>query len=186
MRRLGTVFAICFVLLAWHTTSFAAPMDLSTFAVWPGGVTESGGEVTFEEDTAFGALYFYDDLFFVEEDDTVLSFDYTFSLGPDDYWDYFTFSINYIQVFEVDTISAGNFAIDLTDYQNDTISLEWALLWGGDWEAGAVATISNIDLASSSDGAAPVPEPGTLVLTATGLAGFWGARRRLFRCNSTG
>lgn len=158
-------------------------MDLSTFTCDPlGPVSETGGVVTFIEDINYSAIYFYDDFFVVGNDATILSFDYNFQLGLNDYDDYLTFELDFSPELDVDTdITGGHFEIDLSSYQGSTVSLAWGLIWGGDWDAGTTASVYNIDLATQ---AAPVPEPCTLILMGSGLVGLFGLGRRKFLKNS--
>lgn len=159
----------------------AVPMDLSGFSVienQPGSVTESSEVVSFTESMEDAALYFYNDSYAVDPSATTLSFDYDFTLGENDYDDYLLFSIDYVGVWLVDVTGSGTLTFDLTSYQGTTISIDWGLIWGGDWDATTTAQIYNIDLATASSGTEPVPEPATMLLFGTGLAGVYGANRK--------
>jgi len=177
MKRVLVVFLLSFAFLFCGSNVFAVPLDLSGFTAQD-GVSESGEVVTFTEDMNYAAIYFYNDNYVVGDDATILSFNYDFHLGTDDYDDYLTFELDFWPELDVDVnTTAGYFEIDLSFYQGQTISLAWGLIWGGDWDAGTTASVYNIDLATS---AAPVPEPGTIILLGTGLVGLFGLGRKKF------
>ena len=167
-------------LLSLGTASLAnaTPLDLSTFTA-DGDVTVSGGTVTIDETSGLWSSYFYDDFFSVGADALSLSVDYSLSSGMDDV-DWLVAIIddgsNYFYDLEITGNNSGTYTLDLTPYQNSTISLSFGLEADfSDWDYGSVATFSNFDLVSD---AAPVPEPGTMVLFGTGLAGLVGASRK--------
>lgn len=154
----------------------AAPLDLSSFSVMENvesSVTESGGTISFAENSTDAALYFYNDAFAVPGNATTLSFDYSFVLGEFDAGDYLQSNSNYFETWYMDASGAGHVELDMTAFQGQTIALDWALIWGGDDSSGSIGSISNIDLAVS-----PVPEPATLLLIGSGLAGLVGLQRK--------
>jgi len=177
MKKKSVVGLFCgMCTFALISSAQAVPMDLSTFSVLEsevGSVTESGGMVSFAENYSDAALYFYDDFFYVDPLATTLSFDYDFTLGQFDMDDYLQFNVNYTEEWYVDTSGTGHVEFDLTSYQGTTISIDWGLIWGGDWDATTTGSIFNIDVAT-----APVPEPATMLLFGTGTAGLIVAKRK--------
>lgn len=154
----------------------AVPMDLNGFGViesQQGSVTEGGGVVDFAENMFDAALYYYNDNFDVDASATTLSFDYDFTLGQFDVGDYVQFNVNSSEQWYVEATGTGHVEFDLTAFQGTTISLDWALVWGGDWDATTTASISNIDVAT-----APVPEPATMLLFGSGLVGLYASNRK--------
>ncbi len=175
MRRMFMVLCVSFCMLLCCRIAQAMPLDLSGFTA-EDDVVVSGGEVSFTETMDNVAWYFFNDNFLVENDATILSFDYDFQLGPDDVDDYFTFELDFFPELEVDAnTSAGHYDIDLSSYQGSEVSLAWGLIWGGDFDAGSTARLYNIDLATESN---VIPEPCTLFLFSTGLAGVFGSRKK--------
>ncbi len=182
-------------------SAFAIPIDLTGFSSDPaydmahGGISTSRpGEVIFYEyidDSGFASdVTFFNDSFFVGNDMEILSFSYEFTLGRDDYDDFFTFSFiedfndlnsPEIVLLEADVFnSSGIVSFDLTPYQNLEVSLSWRLLWGWDgyWDAddnwisdiaGSRARIFNLDITQSPSA---VPEPSTMFLMGSGLIGL--------------
>lgn len=172
-KKVGVLWTFLAVLL-WGSIASAGPLDLTGFDLYP-GVIEAGGQVTFTEDMVLDQWWFYNDMYRVPGDAAILSFDIVLSPGPADQGDFFEFDLNMVPALFVDGSDSGHFEVNLSSFRGDDISLAWGLVWGGDDSAGTTATLSNINLSTST---APVPEPGTLFLLGIGLAGVAGMGRR--------
>lgn len=209
----------CLVVLLFSSVNAQALlMDLSGFTANPeydpffGGVqVSSPTEIQFYEySDEFGFasdVTFFNDTYLVESDASVLSFDYEFALGQEDYDDYFVFE--FIEDFSdlsspletlLDTYldgDIGHVEFDLSPYRGQGISLSWSLLWGGDgnfdpdtgdWVAdiaGSSARIYNLDIAREEipPGTEPVPEPATFILFGIGLAALARKYKKIFAIN---
>jgi len=190
MRQRLFALALTAIVTAYAGMAQAAPLDLTGFSALilngsPSSVVESGGTVSFTENADDVALYFYNDLFNLPANAAILSFDYTFALGEFDSLDYLQFNVNGAEQKRFDVNGSGHFDIDMTQFivggAITEISIDWALIWGGDEFSGTTASVSNINLATSvvnGGGGTPVPEPGTLLLMGIGLAGLAGWRRK--------
>jgi len=178
MKHLGELLVGFVVLLCLWNTSFAAPLDLSSFTADP-GVVAVGSSATFTEDFDVCLWYLYNDNFYVEANATILSFDYSLSYGQNDYDDSFVFDMCFFTELEVIVPSSDHFEIDLTAYRGTEISLAWGLVWGGeDSDAGTTANISNVDLVTEGAQHVPVPEPATMTLLGAGLIGLAGFKKK--------
>jgi len=181
MKPILHVFFLCLFFLLGTGTAFATPLNLWGFGTDP-GVTVSGSTVTFTEDIKYSAIFFYNDSFLVDPNATFLSFNYSLNLGPDnvDNLDGIIDTDLNVPGFDLfftigsTTDPAQPYSFNISGYRGQTISLAFGLVSNDD-VAGSVATISNLDLATST---APIPEPGTLLLLGSGLACLLGVGRK--------
>ena len=198
MKRGFMAFLLCLCFLFFSGIASAAPLDLSTFSKDPEYldppantvpndniiVDEAAGTITFIEDDTGGwwSLYFYDDNFYVDPLATVLSFDYSLTLGAGDYdWLVAIVEYNYeVEIGYDNTLGTGDHnitgsaIIDLSGYRGQTISLAFGLEADfDDWAYTSRATISNTDLAV-------IPEPCTIFLLGIGLLGLFGFGRKKY------
>ncbi len=196
MKRVFLIFILCFSFLLWGAIAFAIPVDLSTFTAEPNDPTMVNidtNTITFYENFDHFDIYAANYSFWVPDNTTILSFDYEIILGEEEYDDYLTFEA-YDELWNGITYNefpiylspehlsggpfSGHFEIDLFNFRTTEISLAWGFHEGDlDGSADSTARVFNIDLAES---ATPVPEPATLILMGTGLAGLFGIRRKKF------
>jgi hypothetical protein len=99
-------------------------------------------------------------------------------LRDSDLSDYLVFDLDFVNQLMVSTNGTGSYSIDLTSHRGNDISLAWGLIWGGGNEVDSFASVSNIDIArSASLPPSGVPEPATVILLSTGLAGLLFTKR---------
>jgi hypothetical protein len=180
MKKFLTVISFLFIAAFTTCSAMASSIDLSAFTADP-GVSLNGGVVTFTPNDLV-ANYLYNDSFLFGATDTVLSFDYSLTLGQDSN-DFLVFDLNFNQTVLTDVTGGGHFSIDLSSFQGTQVSIDWALIWGGNDETGTTATVSNIDLAQN-DSPAPTPEPSTFLLFGGGIVGLLYIGRRKLRLTS--
>lgn len=193
MKKHRVVLAILLVggfLLVFPSVGFSALMDLNTFAADPTvSVALNGHSAVFTEDPNISPVSLLLNPFTVPTDAISLSFEYNLSVAPgnEDYFhaklfDVTTgfslpgFDLGDIGGLEGTSASTNPILWDLTSLRGQTIGLVFDLGYG--WNDGgyeSVLTVANVDLTIP---AAPVPEPGTLMLVASGLGGLGIVSRR--------
>jgi hypothetical protein len=182
MKTLNILFlAIAFSIFLGGGIANANPLDLSGFSIFPAGnpgVSESGGTISFAEQSDVGGIYFWNPSFYVDLSAESVAFDY--ALIEDSYkMDYLVFKVNDSYQLEVSSISpdlSGSFSYDLTGFRGTTISLAFGLESDMDDQVYASSgTISNLKLVKSTT---PIPEPGTLLCLSSGLLGLLWIRKR--------
>lgn len=176
MKHILYVFISFLSLVLGINTASGTPLDLTTFTADPVGVSVNygTGAITFTEDINYQAIYFYNDTFLVDQNATILAFDYSLALGLNND-DYLVAVINYNNYFfELGASQTGSFQYDFSSLRGQTISLAFGLE-SSDHAADSTATISNLDMGIST---VPIPEPGTLVLLSSGLVGLLGIGRK--------
>ncbi|MHC1725304.1 MAG: PEP-CTERM sorting domain-containing protein [Syntrophobacteraceae bacterium] len=183
MKKLLVTFALCMVIFQLSgVTAGATPIDLGTFA-HDLGVNVSGSSASFYLQDPFGVESIHSSSFFVPLDAIEISFNYTLDPGVGTI-DWFAFTIGLpvppggsplSPILSVTDSVTSSFHLDLTAYQGQTISISWALLWGGPTNSTmpSRASISNVELLTRTS----VPEPTTLFLLGGGLLSLCVIRR---------
>ncbi|TSA05867.1 MAG: PEP-CTERM sorting domain-containing protein [Deltaproteobacteria bacterium] len=166
-------------------SSQAVAIDLNTFTADPDTavtIAADGSSATMFEDANYSSIWLYNDSIFIPADATALSFDYDFLLeanNSDELNAYlYDSGFNHLTDAWISATGIGTIMWDLTgaSFLGSNVGLEFDLnsldlLWDSS------VTISNVRLESAST---PIPEPCTMVLLGSGLAGLAGlARKRL-------
>ncbi|WP_163340808.1 PEP-CTERM sorting domain-containing protein [Desulfopila sp. IMCC35008] len=185
--------AVLFLMTGIHQAQ-SEPLDLSTFSLEGNtSVDLITGIVTIDElDTSIGYSYFANDSFFVDADMETLTVEYSLSSTEYDF-DWLVVKVDddpadgVMALYDLEvsppypydpTPVTGTYTLDLISYQNSNIGLAFGLEYDwADWAYGSVATFSDFEVIRSN-GTAPVPEPATMILFGTGLAGVFAARRK--------
>jgi hypothetical protein len=164
----------------------ASPVDLTTFIKDPSdaNISVAGGTITITEDPAYGYVYLANDNFYVPQNSSSLTFNYSFTLNPGDS-DYMVGIVNFTNYdFNLGNNNSAGLTqvnlngiglIDLSAYQNQIISLAFGLEYdnGIDQAYTSQAVFSNIEINST-----PVPLPGAIWLFGSGLACIAGFIKR--------
>lgn len=189
MKKIA-VLLVCFAsLLFLRGQAWAVAIDLNDFfADLTVTVALDGASAIMGEDTFFSPVLLSNDpglgdLFvIIPGTDTWLFFDYAFvepvGVGNDDEFGAFIlnstgFSSGPAYEFFTQDTGSGTVAFDLSGLVSEPfIGLQFQLAaLPGDSGLTSTVTISNVKLA-------PIPEPATLLLVGSGLAGFWAARKK--------
>jgi hypothetical protein len=173
-------------------SSEATLIDLNTFIADPFGaadVASDGSSATIYEDPSVMNVFFYDSSISIPMDSMYLTFDYVFAEGfenDDDVNIYLYDPVDSARItrlrdadndpFEVFLYSSGSGSVtwDLlgADFLGDSVGFEVDL---NSWDlyTDSYVEVSNVNIT-------PIPEPGTILLLTTGLAGIagYGIRRR--------
>ncbi len=182
-----SIFVIVFLLFyANPKESGAVPVDLSGWtATDTVTISEDGYSAIFIEDQLFGPVSLSTTLD-IPADAVSFSFDYELVVAAGYNEDYFDFYLDDLSSYlftdggyssGTEIIFSGTYTVELSTYIGENVDIKFAMNWGwNDWGLDSILTISNVDIAGGST--SPVPEPGTVILLSTGLAGLAGLRKR--------
>jgi hypothetical protein len=163
------------VLMFAAANAWALPIDLNTFNAPVDNVVvnSSGTLATFTESEEFSPISLENLMLFIPSGATNLSFTYqlTVAINNEDYFDFYISDMSNAQ-FSVGgaqpSVYTGIHSLDVSSFAGTAVPVIFSFLAGSD-DAGLESqlVVSDLQIAVS-----PVPEPGTLVLLASGLLGL--------------
>ena len=198
MTRTITIFFMCVSLLFAFSVANAdiIMIDLNDFYTdTTVTVAADGSSAVMEEDPSWITVLLSNDPFFgdpgitVPDDLLTLTFDYSFTEGAGNDDDFYALVFDgdtgaLIDDFLIEDSGSGIVSWDLSglDSTITLFGLEFQLN-AYDWGTDSSVSINNVYM-ETADTAAPVPEPGTIILLGTDLVGLFGLGRKKFLTNS--
>lgn len=185
MKRKSIVSVVMILIglcLFYPQISQAVAIDLNTFTADPDTavtIAADGSWATIVEDQNYSSIWLSNDSVYIPAEAASLSFDYDFTLGANDLdelnaylYDPTTFT--HLTDAWISSTGTGTISWNLisASFLGSTVGLEFdfnSLPWDGGLDS--YVTISNVRMEV-------VPEPGTIVLLGSGLAGLVGLARK--------
>ena len=205
MKKMA-IFLVCFTsLLFFQAQALAVPVDLNDFyAAGNVSIAPDGSSATMTEDPAWGSVFLSNDPYFgisypglyVPVDSMSLTFDYNFVEPTGNFDEFYAFLFDpfdptYVHPtplldkngnsleFFTDALGSGTVTWDLlgAGFLGTTVEMEFQLNWASGDPDPSSTLAKNSSVIISNVKVNPIPEPATLFLIGSGLAGLFVARK---------